>query len=119
MLSLSTSALLGGYGRVLGVSGIVSSVSSDPLVARWLLPSKSTPIPRSKIASFCGFLAGGFLLRCVLGDRLESFVGSPVLEPLGGVGTSLGRVMLSGLLVGIGTKLGSGCTVSHVRFVFC
>ena len=76
-----------------------------------------------RIAGISGVL--GQLLRPVAGDigwRL-SFIGGLVLAPLvvallGGhvairIDTGIGGLVASGLLVGIGTRYGSGCTSGH------
>ncbi|ORY88468.1 hypothetical protein BCR35DRAFT_337414 [Leucosporidium creatinivorum] len=117
MLSASTSSLLAGQGRVLGVSGIAHSVLAS-LIARTAPEDREkklltgAPAPRWKAAAFGGMLAGGVLLRLLEG-RLGAFVGGSVFDgPV--VGLGMGRVLLAGLFVGLGTKLGSGCTSGHM-----
>lgn len=76
-----------------------------------------------RIAGVSGILGG--LLRPRAGDiawRLAFLAGlvlTPALLWLGGhplsvpIGTGYGALLLAGLLVGFGTRLGSGCTSGH------
>ncbi len=91
LIGLSASLVLLAHGRVTGISGIFGGLFSTPLTD----------------ATFRGWFLAGLLLSglavrivwpaafgSVLGDRLE-------------------WVALAGLLVGFGTRLGSGCTSGH------
>ncbi|WP_102504945.1 YeeE/YedE family protein [Salinivibrio kushneri] len=87
-------ALLALNGRIAGISGIVSgALSSNVHEAQW---------------------RGLFLLGMVSAGILMPFIGfelpndtslAPTLTPM--------IAVLAGLLVGIGTQLGNGCTSSH------
>jgi uncharacterized membrane protein YedE/YeeE len=90
LIGLSASLLLIGYGRITGISGIASQ----------LLLGKS-----GDRAWRAAFLAG-LLLAGIVAARLSPgvFSASP---------RSLAAVAGAGLLVGIGTRLGSGCTSGH------
>ncbi|MDN5620001.1 MAG: YeeE/YedE family protein [Psychrobacter sp.] len=89
MLGVATVVLLLGIGRIAGISGIFSSLLKPKRVEMWQVL---------------------FILGLVI---------SPVLyrlaRPLPNVeiSTSLPLLIAAGLLVGFGTRLGSGCTSGH------
>jgi uncharacterized membrane protein YedE/YeeE len=97
------SALLGGVligisvlffllfnGRVTGISGILSNLflSSENRTSNFLF--------------ILGLILGPFLFQTFLNHKIEFHIAS-----------SLPLLIIGGLLVGIGTKLGSGCTSGH------
>ena len=85
LIGASASLLLMGQGRVAGISGIVSSLFVD----RW------------RLLFVAGLIAGGVVMRIFLPLSFgESVVSLPI-------------AIVAGLLVGVGTKLGSGCTSGH------
>ena len=91
LIGLAAAALLLFNGRIAGISGIVAGLARGPLEERdwrWLFVG--------------GLLSGGLLLRLFYG---EAFGGTPRGSVL-----SLG---LSGLLVGIGSRVAGGCTSGH------
>jgi uncharacterized membrane protein YedE/YeeE len=90
LIGLAASVLLIGYGRISGISGI----------AGHLLLGK--PGDRAWRAAFLA----GLLLAGAVAARLApaALQASP---------RSLASVAAAGLLVGIGTRLGSGCTSGH------
>ena len=90
MIGLAASLLLIGYGRVAGVSGIAGNLMLGKAGDR---------------AWRAAFLSG-LLLAGLVGARLlpEGSTASP---------RPLAAVAVAGLLVGIGTRLGSGCTSGH------
>lgn len=93
LIGLSATLLLWLNGRVAGVSGIVGSLLSprtDPEERRW------------RFAFLVGLIGVGAAFASVRSDAF----GSPP-------GDSLAKVALAGLLVGFGTRLGSGCTSGH------
>ena len=90
LIGTSATLLLVMNGRVAGVSGIVGGL---------LRPVPGETAWRAWFVA--GLLAGGLLLLAL---RPGSF-GAPV--------TSLPLVVLGGVLVGFGTRLGSGCTSGH------
>ncbi|WP_261640280.1 YeeE/YedE family protein [Erwinia mallotivora] len=77
-------------GRIMGISGIIGGL----LPASW-----------SEQQWRIAFLAGVLLAPVVF----SSFATLPEIT----VNTSWGRLMVAGLLVGVGTRLGSGCTSGH------
>jgi uncharacterized membrane protein YedE/YeeE len=92
LIGLSASALLLFNGRVAGVSGILGGT---------LQPSRNELSWR--LCFLCGLLFGGLLLALFYPSALPSV----------GTGVPLGWVAVAGLLVGVGTQLGSGCTSGH------
>ncbi|MDO9017292.1 MAG: YeeE/YedE family protein [Deltaproteobacteria bacterium] len=90
LIGLSASLLLGLNGRVMGISGIVGGL---------LAPSAGDVAWR---ALFIAGLVGGGLVALALMPGAFS-AGS----------ASLGLVLLAGLLVGVGTRIGNGCTSGH------
>ena len=91
LIGLSASWLLLAKGRVAGISGIVGG-----LLGRWNEHSGW----RSSFV--VGLLAGGALLVGALPETIA------VAE-----GRSVAVMAVAGLLVGYGTRLGSGCTSGH------
>jgi len=99
-----TTALLGGLliglgavammllsGRIAGMSGIVSGLlTPKPGDLGW------------RVSFVLGLLAGGALLFALAPERFTF-----------GVTRSLPAVVVAGLLVGFGARLGSGCTSGH------
>jgi uncharacterized membrane protein YedE/YeeE len=90
LIGLAASLLLLGNGRIAGISGIVSGL----LVRQ-----------RGDVAWRALFVAG-----LVLAGVFAQLV-SP--EHLGRSASSLAATAAAGLLVGVGTRLGNGCTSGH------
>lgn len=78
-------------GRVAGISGITGGLLGKPGAA--------TP---TNLAFLAGLLAGPWLFSLLAGHAPESHVGLP-----------WPGLIIAGLLVGFGTRLGSGCTSGH------
>ena len=79
-------------GRIAGISGIVGG----------LLPPAPAPDRAWRVAFLAGLVAGPLL------------VGALVAGPaIGGPAVGIGGAIAAGLLVGVGTGLGSGCTSGH------
>ncbi|MCE8034203.1 MAG: YeeE/YedE family protein [Halomonas sp.] len=101
LIGLSAVWLMATLGRIAGISGIVGGLV--------------TTLPKGDSAWRIAFVAGlvsGPLLLMLLGGGLGNVVGEPgevVGQPAGGVALML----VAGLLVGVGTGLGSGCTSGH------
>ncbi|WP_444677056.1 YeeE/YedE family protein [Halomonas sp. E19] len=101
MIGLSAVWLMATLGRIAGISGIVGGLV--------------TALPKGDSAWRLAFVLGlvsGPLLLMLLGGQLGNVAGEPgavVGQPAGGVPLML----LAGLLVGVGTGLGSGCTSGH------
>jgi uncharacterized protein len=92
LIGLSASLAHAGARQVAGVSGQLGSL------LRWPLH----PL------GFGGFFIVGLLLGGVLLGLL-----SPLVPATAAPGRALGWLLVSGLLVGYGTRLGSGCTSGH------
>jgi len=91
LIGLAVSALWIFNGRLAGISVIFGDALAPRLTdVQW------------RWAFLAGLIAGGLLLGIV---RPESFAG--------GVDGSLLTLAVSGLLVGVGTRLGGGCTSGH------
>jgi len=91
LIGLSAAALLLFDGRIAGISGIVGGlVRPQPGEVGW------------RAAFVAGLVAGGLVLRALDPPALA-------LQ----LDRSLGAVVLAGLLVGLGTRLGNGCTSGH------
>ena len=89
IIGLSASALFLTLGRVAGISGIVGALS------------KPVAIPSNwRLGFVIGLVAAGWLLL----SRPSVAVQAP---------TTPFTMIAAGLLVGIGTRLGSGCTSGH------
>jgi uncharacterized membrane protein YedE/YeeE len=91
LIGLSASAMFGLLGRVAGVSGIVGG----------LLAGEGANLPW-RAAFVAGLLAGG-----VLAAPLAPSMVAMTLE------RSAPALVAAGLLVGYGSRLGSGCTSGH------
>lgn len=92
LIGLSAVLLMGGLGRVAGISGIFGG-----LMGRW------TPDSGWRLLFIVGLMAGTVLATLLGGFDADSmqFPGNPLTTALGG------------LLVGLGTVLGAGCTSGH------
>lgn len=90
LIGLSAGLLLLFAGRVAGISGVLGGVFLGRGDRVW------------RLAFLAGLLAGGAAL---LAFAPQSFSSSPV--------TSKAVLVAAGLLVGVGTQLGSGCTSGH------
>lgn len=94
ILGLAAAAFVLFNGRVLGISGIVGGL----LRPRQRKDSKDVAW---RVAFVLGMLAAPLLYRLVVG----------VSEVR--IDASWGMVVLAGLLVGVGTRYGAGCTSGH------
>jgi uncharacterized membrane protein YedE/YeeE len=91
LIGLAASLLLLGAGRIAGVSGIVGGL---------LAPAPGEIAWRALFVA--GLIVGGLGLRAI----------DPSLVRVD-LERSTGAIVVSGLLVGLGTRLGSGCTSGH------
>lgn len=89
LLGTSTVILLLGIGRIAGISGIFSSLLKPKRVEMW------------QVLFIAGLIVSPLLYRLVKP--------LPVLD----ISTSIPLLIAAGLLVGFGTRLGSGCTSGH------
>ena len=91
LIGLSTALLILLNGRIAGISGIVGG----------LLARKGSAVGWRAVF-VAGLLLGAFVYMLVTG-------GSPPVN----IQASLPVMVIAGLLVGFGTRLGSGCTSGH------
>lgn len=91
LIGLSAATLLLSIGRVAGCSGIAARLLALPDRDTWW-----------RAAFVLGLLAGPLLL--------EGLTGRPVVVR---IEASIPVLIAAGLLVGFGTRLGSGCTSGH------
>ena len=90
LLGLAACLLLAAVGRIAGISGIVAGLFAPAQADRsW------------RTAFVLGLVAGCLLVRITGAD------------PLPTVPESIPQLVLAGLLVGFGTRLGNGCTSGH------
>ena len=92
LIGLSAVVLMGGLGRVAGVSGIFGS-----LLGRWQADNAWRAL---------------FIVGLLLGTILTALLGGFDSDTIAFPGNPLTTVV-GGLLVGLGTALGAGCTSGH------
>ncbi|WP_412176382.1 YeeE/YedE family protein [Halomonas sp. HP20-15] len=88
-------------GRIAGISGIIGT----------LVTARPKGDSAWRFAFLLGLISGPIVLVMLWGG-LGNVAGAPgevIGQPAGGVG----RMLVAGLLVGVGTSLGSGCTSGH------
>ncbi|NCN40926.1 YeeE/YedE family protein [bacterium] len=91
LIGLSSSTMLGGLGRITGISGILGvSLSKPSRENNW------------RYAFLAGLIGGGALLLFLKPGYFDYSLDYPIWQIIG-----------AGLLVGFGTRLGSGCTSGH------
>jgi uncharacterized membrane protein YedE/YeeE len=91
LIGLAAALLWLSLGRIAGISGIVGGI---------------LPIRRKETAWRAAFLAGLLAAPLLLGLAAGYSTSAPVFE-------SVDLLVVAGLLVGFGTRLGSGCTSGH------
>lgn len=92
LIGLSASTMLGGLGRIAGISGIFMGMFTNPdNTGKW------------RFGFMAGLLAGGAGFLMARPEALSYDLGS----------FGFGHAIAAGLLVGFGTRLGSGCTSGH------
>ncbi len=91
LIGTAAVAMMGLNGRIAGVSGILTGIFTQPKDDRWW-----------RLLFVIGLLLGGAVPGLVLGLELPR-------PPTANTALILG----AGLLVGVGTGLGSGCTSGH------
>ena len=89
LIGLSSIMLLLTLGRIAGISGILWGALSDPDRSwRWQFVS--------------GLVAGAFAIHALTGRPIPAPSDAPLF-----------MAVIAGILVGIGTRVGSGCTSGH------
>jgi len=92
LIGIAVVLLMATLGRVTGISGIIGS----------LLPPKPEPDRGWRLAFLLGLILGPLVVMLIRGD-----------SGIGQVSDSPPLTLVAGLLVGLGTSLGSGCTSGH------
>ena len=92
MIGVAAALMLLGVGRIAGVSG---------LAARATGLEASGPPKGVAIAFILGLPMGAMILTALAGSIVTRFPSSPLI------------LIVGGLVVGFGTRLGSGCTSGH------
>jgi uncharacterized membrane protein YedE/YeeE len=90
LIGISAALLLAFNGRIAGISGILYNLLFNPLSGSergW------------RMAFLVGLIGGGYLMLPVEFELRQDY--SPIL------------LIISGLAVGIGTRIGNGCTSGH------
>jgi len=90
LIGLAALIMMVGLGRVAGISGIVGGLRVDRAELPW------------RLAFIAGLVLAPMLLIAVSAAPLEIAVDADLLS-----------IVAGGLLVGFGTRLGSGCTSGH------
>lgn len=92
MIGLASAVTLLGLGRIAGVSGMTARASG--------IAADGPPWPWAA-AFVIGLPIGAALIAAVIGPVQTTFTGNPAI------------LIIGGLLVGFGTRLGNGCTSGH------
>jgi len=91
LIGLSSSAMLGGLGRITGISGIIgASLKTPSKEGLW------------RYTFLLGLVLGGFILKIMKPELFNYKFDFRALD-----------YIFAGLFVGFGTRLGSGCTSGH------
>jgi uncharacterized protein len=90
LIGLAATILLASNGRIAGVSGILGGVLQGGGEVAW------------RVAFLGGLVLGTLAVRLVGGDSVSVSLQAPAWG-----------LVVAGLLVGYGTRLGSGCTSGH------
>lgn len=92
MIGVSALLLMASQGKIAGISGIVGGLTG---------PGQSGQ--RSwKLLFIAGLLAGALVVQLVTGRWVTNEIPA-----------SLGLLIIAGVLVGVGTRMGNGCTSGH------
>ncbi len=91
LIGLSATLMLWLHGRIVGISGIVYGLLETP---------KGDMAWRSIF--LIGLLAGGLLVSLIMPEGVVAREGFPTV-----------LLIVSGMLVGLGTRIGGGCTSGH------
>jgi len=91
LIGLAAAIYVIALGRVAGVSGVIGALL-QPVRSEWTLPA--------------AFVAGIFLAPFAV-----AWIGGPVAPPR--IDASIPILIVAGLLVGVGSRMGGGCTSGH------
>jgi uncharacterized membrane protein YedE/YeeE len=91
LIGLATTLMMWFNGQIAGISGIVGSLlARRPMEVGW------------RVVFVVGLLSGAFIYMLATGGAMDVRIQA-----------SLPVIVLAGLLVGFGTRLGAGCTSGH------
>jgi uncharacterized membrane protein YedE/YeeE len=91
LIGLSSSSMLGGIGRITGISGIIAGSMEKPKAEHlW------------RYAFLVGLILGAVAISVIRPDLFNY-----------NLDFSIWKTILAGVLVGYGTRLGGGCTSGH------
>ena len=90
LIGISAALLLAFNGRIAGISGILYNLLFNPL---------SSPERSWRLCFIIGLIGGGYLMLPVEFELRQDY--PPIL------------LIIAGLAVGIGTRIGNGCTSGH------
>ena len=91
MIGVSSLLLMASQGKIAGVSGVVGG----------LLPAGQAD-RGWRLRFLLGLLGGALLVQWMTGQPVTTAIPAP-----------LGLMVVAGLVVGVGTRMGSGCTSGH------
>jgi uncharacterized membrane protein YedE/YeeE len=91
LIGLSSSSMLGGLGRITGISGIVAVSMEKPKAEHFW-----------RYAFLAGLILGALAMSIIQPDLFNYNMDFPMW-----------KTILAGVLVGYGTRLGGGCTSGH------
>jgi uncharacterized membrane protein YedE/YeeE len=97
LIGLATALYLLGSGRIAGIAGIVASPLSALLAGRSLRPEAN------RLLFLAGLLAAPWVWRLLV----------PLPLPAAAVDVGPVALVAAGLLVGVGARMGNGCTSGH------
>ncbi|WP_029891408.1 YeeE/YedE family protein [Polycyclovorans algicola] len=92
MIGVSALLLMASQGKIAGISGVVGG----------LLPAGQADQRGWRLRFLLGLLGGALLVQWMTGQPVTTAIPAP-----------LGLMVLAGLVVGVGTRMGSGCTSGH------
>lgn len=90
LIGLASSVLLLFFGRILGVSGILASSLTTLTFEKW------------KVGFVLGLVGVALILKVLTPSFFQFEISSSIIE-----------VIIAGFIVGVGTRVGSGCTSGH------
>ena len=92
MIGSAAALYLLGNGRIMGVSGILGGLIDGSARSAW----------GERVAFLAGMIALPAVLQMLSAPRVETHITG-----------NLGLIVVGGLLVGLGTRIGNGCTSGH------
>lgn len=92
LIGIAAAIMLLGLGRIAGVSGLTARATG--------IADSGAPWP----------IAAAFVVGLPLGALVVNLLAGPIVSTFP---ASIWQVVLAGLIVGYGTRLGSGCTSGH------